>query len=164
MCTFVVGAKIPARHTPVAILRILASVLALSFKAWSPLASIPLPPSSMENFAFVDAAKQYRKCTWGLFCRGAVQCRLRPFACSVPVGATGLPEWCFLRAGQALWTGHRDAGGPQFDISRTPSTLGTTPSTLGTTPSTRHVCVDRPQSRPPRPPCAPMGGLEPLGQ
>ena len=44
-------------HTTLAILRSLASVLALSFQVWPPLPSIPLHPSSLQNFVFVDAAK-----------------------------------------------------------------------------------------------------------
>ena len=55
-------------HTPIAILRGLATVLALSFKVWSPLRSIPLQPGSLSMFVFVDAARQYGKYAWGMFC------------------------------------------------------------------------------------------------
>ena len=54
-------------HTPIVMLRRLASVLALSFKVWCPLPSIPPHPTLLSNFVFVDAAKQYRKYACGDF-------------------------------------------------------------------------------------------------
>ena len=56
-------------QTPFAILKSLASVLAWSFNVRSPLASIPPHPSSLKNFVFVNAAEQYRKYAWGLYCK-----------------------------------------------------------------------------------------------
>ena len=50
----------PRFHTPIAVFRSLALVLALSFKVWPPWPFIPTRPSSLGIF-FVDTAKQCRK-------------------------------------------------------------------------------------------------------